>query len=155
MAVRDYIACEWAEASLGEVGVLEALGGVRSRDRDSATAGKIRTDSRPAQTKAAPVTEEMVPTCMPIVAAVTRNGSEVASNRPAATVRPAEIAQIQRRRQTADQEQPSKNTGTRSSAEGWATSGGKYGPAGCAAARGQGSGAKPLVGPTAERAAST
>jgi len=42
------------------------------------------TDSRPARIKAVRVTDEIVPTGMPMVAAVTRNGSEVAGSSPAA-----------------------------------------------------------------------
>ena len=84
MGLLIYIASEWAEASLEEAGVLDALGCVRSRNLDSAAAGKITTDSRPAQINAAPVTDEIVPTCIPIVAAVTRNGSDVACSSPAA-----------------------------------------------------------------------
>ena len=84
MGLLTYMASEWAEASLGEAGMLDAPGGVRSPNFESAAAGKITIDSRPAQIKAAPVTEEIVPTCMPMVAAVTRNGSEVACSSPAA-----------------------------------------------------------------------
>jgi hypothetical protein len=86
MGLLTEIASKRAEASLGEPGVLAALGCVRSRHLESAAAGKITTDSRPAQIKAAPVTDEIVPTCMPMVAAVTRNGSEVACSSPAAMV---------------------------------------------------------------------
>ena len=64
--------------------MLDAPGWVGSRNLARATAGNITRDSRPAQINAAPVTDEIVPTCMPIVAAVTRNGSEVACSSPAA-----------------------------------------------------------------------
>lgn len=74
-----YIASEWAEASLGEAGALAAFGCACSRNLERAAAGKITTDSRPAHINAASVTEE-------IVAAVTRNGSEVACSSPAAMV---------------------------------------------------------------------
>lgn len=80
-----YIASEWAEASLGEAGALAAFGCACSRNLERAAAGKITTDSRPAHINAAPATEEIVPTCM-LVAAVTRNGSEVACSSPAAMV---------------------------------------------------------------------
>jgi hypothetical protein len=84
MGLLIYIASEWVEASLGEARTLDVPGWVGSRNLARATAGKITTDSRPAQINAAPVTDEIVPTCMPMVAAVTRNGSEVACSTPAA-----------------------------------------------------------------------
>jgi len=60
MGLLTYIASEWVEASLGEAGVLDTSGWVRSRKVESAAAGKIMTDSRPAQIRAAPVTDEIV-----------------------------------------------------------------------------------------------
>src|SRR3954469_24501533 len=50
----------------------------------SATAGKTRTDSRPAHTNAAASVPDSRPVTVPIWATVTRNGREVACSRPAA-----------------------------------------------------------------------
>jgi hypothetical protein len=101
-----YIASEWAEVSLGEAGVLAVLGCACSRNLERAAPGKITTDSRPAHINAAPVTEEIVPACMPMVAAVTRNGSEVACSSPAAMAawRPR-VGYVEQRWQTADHQQ--------------------------------------------------
>ena len=78
---RRYIASECCD-----VCNRSAAGPARSGSRDTARAGKIITDNRPAQTSAAPVVAEMMPVCIPMVATVTRNGSDVACNNPAATV---------------------------------------------------------------------
>src|SRR6266516_6218695 len=52
--------------------------GLSRRSSPSAINGKISTDSRPAQTSAAAVTELSLPSATPICVAVTMNGSDVA-----------------------------------------------------------------------------
>src|SRR5436190_13406646 len=59
---------------------------ILGRSRESEITGNRIADRRPAATKAEPVAGVRAPISTPIIDAVTMKGSEVACNRPAATV---------------------------------------------------------------------
>src|SRR6185312_11060978 len=120
---RGLVHIRWGSATDTVTSASATGPGSSRRSSPSASSGKKSTDSRPAQTSAAAVTELSLPSATPIWVAVTMNGSDVACSSPTAIVglvpfarRPSSAGRPRTARSA------SRNSGTRASADGLCSS---------------------------------